>query len=84
MPNPVNNKHGVQWDRCDRCGNLFPMSKLIKQLGLLVCQRDWDDLENQRRPIEIERILNQGVDQEGVDLRAEDRGFFQGDGEELV
>lgn len=56
------------------------MSHLAKQKGSLKCSRRtcWDDLEVERRDIEIERILSTGVDQEGADMRVVDRGFFEG------
>lgn len=78
MPNPVNHKRDVQWDHCDRCDFLYPINQLIKQKGLILCGKCWDDLSVERRYIDIERILNQGVDQEGVDMRYVDRGFFDG------
>lgn len=81
MPQANNNVRGEQWDRCDRCGLLFPMSQLVKQKGMLLCTRKYscfDDLEIERRDIMIMQILGTGVEQEGVDLRAIDRGFFEG------
>lgn len=69
----------MQWDVCDRCSFLFPMGDLVKQKGLMICKRRcWDDLSVERRYIEIERVLGQAVDQEGVDLRMVDKGFFEG------
>jgi hypothetical protein len=77
MPNALNRRTGGQWDICDRCGFQFPISQLVKQKGLLVCiRRCFDDLTVERRPYIIEQILGTGVDQEGVDLRVVDRGFF--------
>lgn len=85
MPNPVNARHGQQWTTCDRCGFLFPMARLAVQKGLLVCNRRTcvDNLEVERRSLVIERLLNSGVEQEGVDLRMIDRGFFLGQNEEV-
>lgn len=57
------------------------MSQLIKQKGLLICNRKstcFDNLDIERRPIIIIQILGTGVEQEGVDLRSLDRGFFEG------
>lgn len=73
MPNPLNNVRGEQWDNCDRCGRLFPMSKLTKQRGLLLCSRDFDNLEVERAPQVIARILSTANDEEGADLRYRDR-----------
>lgn len=67
-----------------RCGSLFPISDLTKQKGLLVCNRRCvDNLEVERMPRMIERILSAGVDQEGVDHRTYDRSFFDGFDEEI-
>lgn len=80
MPQANNNRKGEQWDFCDRCGFMFPMSQLVKQKGLLLCTRTqtcFDDLEIERRDIKIMSILGEGVEQEGVDLRSIDRGFFE-------
>jgi len=82
MPQPVNVIKHQQWQSCDRCGRLFPMGSLTKQKGIMVCTRRgcFDNLEVERREYEIERTMNPGSaqDQEGVDTRAIDRGFFEG------
>lgn len=81
MPQPVNNVRHEQWDTCDQCGRLFPMSKLVKQKGALICTQKrtcFDNLEIERRPLEIMQTLGEAQDQEGVDLRVIDRGFFEG------
>lgn len=79
MPNPVNARRGEQWDMCDQCGFQFPMSMLTKQKGKLVCvKRCVDNLEVERRDYVIGQMLSASNDQEGVDLRAIDRGFFDG------
>ncbi len=77
MPNALNRRTGSQWEICDRCGFQFPIGQLVRQKGLLVCTRTcFDDLTVERRPYMIEQILGTAVDQEGVDLRVIDRGFF--------
>lgn len=81
MPQPNNAPVKQQWDMCDRCGFMFPMNQLVKQDGLLLCTRKstcFDDLTPQRREIMIMQLLGTGVEQEGVDLRGIDRGFFDG------
>lgn len=80
MPQPVNNRTGQQWDMCDRCGFMYPMSQLVKQKGLLICTtgKCFDNLVVERRPWTIMQVLGSGVDQEGADLRTIDRGFFEG------
>lgn len=41
---------GVPWKRCDRCGRDFPIDRLVKQRGLLLCiDSCWDN------PIMFER-----------------------------
>ena len=59
------------------------MGSLGKQKGLLVCRPCTDNLEVERRPHIIEQALSTAVDQEGVDLRVIDRGFFEGSEEEV-
>jgi len=57
------------------------MSSLVKQKGLMICTfQCFDNLEVERRASNIERTMNPGSaqDQEGVDTRAIDRGFFEG------
>lgn len=59
------------------------MPMLAKQKGLMLCTSPlgcWDNLEVERRSYIIERVMNPGSaqDQEGVDTRAIDRGFFEG------
>lgn len=76
MPNAVNARRDEQWDICDQCGFPYPMSKLSQQKGLSVCPKCVDNLEVERRPAIIAQILSAGSDQEGVDLRYVDRGFF--------
>lgn len=81
MPQPNNVVLHQQWQTCERCGFLYPMGKLTKQKGLLVCtQRCYDNLEVERRPWVIEQVLTTGgaTDQEGLDTRQIDRGFFDG------
>lgn len=58
------------------------MSLLTKQKGLMICTAPlgcFDNLEVERRASNIERVMNPGSaqDQEGVDTRAIDRGFFE-------
>lgn len=79
MPQAVNNIQKQQWDTCDRCGLMYPMGKLVKQKGGLICTvHCFDNLQVERRPFLIENILGSGVEQEGVDTRVIDRGFFEG------
>lgn len=81
MPQANNNIHHQQWDMCDRCGFMFPMSSLVKQKGLLVCTRRntcFDDLTVERRSWVIAQVLGiTDLDIEGADLRVIDRGFFE-------
>ena len=72
-----NNVTKEQWMLCDRCGQQFPMSMLTKQKGMLLDQKCIDDLTIERRQFTIEQILGTNIT-EGVDLRAVDRGFFEG------
>lgn len=85
MPNPLR-PVGEQWDVCDRCGFLFPLSQLVKQKGLLICSRRtcFDNLEIERRERNIEQVLGAGVEQEGADMRVIDRAFFTGTDEEVT
>lgn len=76
---------GEQWDLCGVCGFQFPMGQLVMQKGVLKCTRRtcFDDLTIERHSSEVERVLSAGVEQEGVDLREVDRGFFHGNDEEV-
>lgn len=63
---------------------MYPMSYLVVQKGLMICTRHcFDDIQNELRPLEVQRALNSGIEQEGVDLRMVDRGFFLGQNEEI-
>lgn len=79
------NRCGQQWAPCQRCGFMYPMGKLVVQKGLLVCTNKhcFDSLEVERRSLVIERCLSSGIEQEGVDLRQVDSGFFLGQAEEI-
>lgn len=78
-------KVGEQWDLCDRCGFAYPMSKLVKQKGLLICMKHcFDNLEVERRQQEIMKVLGAGVQQEGADLRVIDRSFWIRSDEEVT
>lgn len=83
MPQANNNITGQQWDECDRCKRLFPMNRLSKQKGMLLCRDDFDRLEIERRPVVIMRTLAQGADQEGRDMRVFDRGVWQSRDQEV-
>lgn len=82
MPQPVNNIKGEQWDTCDQCGSIYPMSRLVKQKGALICttKHCFDNLLVERRPFMIESVLGSGGGDswEGADTRIIDRGFFEG------
>ena len=52
-----------EWSACDRCGFMFPLSMLSRQMGLTVCPYDIDDLSNYYRPEQIQKVLSDG--QEG-------------------
>lgn len=85
MPNPNNRVRKQQWDICERCGFIYPMGSLVKQKGLLICTRTcFDNLMIERRDQLIMRILGDGISQEGVDLRAYDRSFFQSFDDEVM
>lgn len=77
MPNPKNNLTRQQWQKCDRCGFLFPMGSLQKQKGMLLDQKCIDNLQIERRQYLIMEILGQTTT-EGVDMRVVDRGFYEG------
>jgi hypothetical protein len=64
---------------------MYPMSYLVVQKGLLICRTPhcFDDLTVERRSLVIERTLSSGIEQEGIDMRMVDRGFFLGQEEEV-
>lgn len=84
MPNPLNRITKDQWDNCDRCGFLYPMGRLTKQKGMMLCRKCVDNLTVERRSQMIEKVLTSGVDQEGVDTRGQVRAFFDGWDEEVT
>jgi hypothetical protein len=70
----------IQWQCCERCGLMYPITTLNKQQGLLVCNVTCtDNLDNQYRPKQIADVL--ATPGEGSDERSE---FFQGPGELVV
>ena len=79
MPNPVNARKGEQWDICQACGRLFPNGELSWQKGVKKCAKCVDDLEVEKRPAIIARLLESPVQEaEGADLRNVDEAFFLG------
>jgi hypothetical protein len=82
MPQALNSRRRQQWDMCDQCGFLYPMSSLVKQKGALICTRRhcFDNLMVERRPWVMEEVIGPGAgaEWEGVDTRVVDRGFFEG------
>ena len=78
MPNPLNRKVEEQWDNCQVCGFLFPMSKLHMQKGRQVCTRRscTENLEPERHQLEVMRILGTQPEVEGADSRWVNRAFF--------
>lgn len=67
-----------QWTYCDRCGRPYPMSHIIGQKGLAVCrERCTDQLEIELHSRRVAEVLNQGVAEEGADLRFIDAAFFK-------
>lgn len=83
MPNPNNRVKKEQWDICERCGFLYSMGQLVKQKGIMVCPKDVDNLEIERRDQLIMKILGDNI-QEGVDTRPTDKSFFQGFDDEVM
>jgi hypothetical protein len=70
----------IQWQLCDRCGLMYPITELRRQQGINICNRTCaDNLDNQYRPVMIEQVL--ATPGEGSDERSE---YFQGPGEEVV
>lgn len=47
-----------QWQRCDRCSFMYPLSQLTMQLGLLLCPKDVDNLDVEYRPKMIAEVLS--------------------------
>lgn len=75
-------KQGVwrtEWRICDRCGFLFPITWLRRQMGLLVDRECADDLSNQYRPKTIADVLSEPG--EGMSEQGE---MFKGPGENVV
>jgi len=70
---PVRYGHGVQrteWRKCDRCGFMYPITMLTRQLGLLVCASTCrDDISILYRATQIAKVL--AVPGEGMSEQAE-------------
>jgi hypothetical protein len=70
----------VQWQLCDRCGLMYPLTELVRQQGATVCTRTClDDLSNQYRPKQMANVL--ATPGEGTDERSE---YLRGPGEVVV
>lgn len=75
-----NGIYRVQWQECDRCGLMYPIDRLTRQQGLIVCMRTCvDNLDNQYRPKIIADVL--ATPGEGSDERSE---FFKDPGEVVI
>ena len=60
MPNQAHSGiHGIPWGRCDRCGLDFPLDRLVRQRGLLLCteRNCWDNPIAWNRERIIEDVL---------------------------
>jgi hypothetical protein len=69
-----------QWQLCDRCGLMYPLTQLTRQQGLTVCTRTCtDNLDNQYRPKQIAEVL--ATPGEGTDERSE---LLRGPGEVVI
>jgi len=58
--------HGVAWHRCDRCGQEFPVTLLVRQRGSIFCTPN-NCVDNPliwNRPGIIQEVLEFGQDQE--------------------
>lgn len=77
--NGKNALHGEAWDNCQRCGFQFPVSYLVMQLGLRVCEICVDNLDVVNREAVIARILQSEVaaHPEGADMRYVDLAYFE-------
>jgi len=67
-----------QWELCDRCGFLYPISQLTKQKNLLVCTKTCvDDLSIEKRQRQIAEILADGRegDNPKSDKKSEEDAF---------
>lgn len=70
----------VQWQLCARCGEMYPLTQLTLQQGLILCTKTCvDNLDNQYRPKEIEAVL--ATPGEGTDERSV---YLIGPGEQVI
>lgn len=67
MPMQRGNVTGVPWHYCDRCGWQYPLDRMTRQRGLLLClEKCWD------QPFMFERdrykadVLSQPADEQQV------------------
>ncbi len=57
--------HGTPWHRCDRCGQDYPTSRLVRQRGLILCiDKCVDNLLIFQRDKLIHDNLNQSAQNE--------------------
>lgn len=52
------------WHRCDRCGWDYPVTELVRQLGLILCPYDVDNTIAWTRPLIIQDVINFTGDEE--------------------
>ncbi len=66
MPNQAHSGiHGDPWHRCDRCGYDYPVSRLVRQRGLIVClDKCFDNLLSFQRDNIIQNNLSQSAQEE--------------------
>lgn len=57
---------GDPWATCQRCGDTFRVSQLRWQKGLLVCSRDYDNTEIERREAIIKSVLDDAAQEPRV------------------
>lgn len=67
------NPRGVrreQWDYCSRCNQLYPISQLGKQKGVLMCfDKCMDNLDVERRPQMIASALQNSTEFENEKIK---------------
>ena len=52
------------WHFCDRCGYLYRVTELRRQIGLILCETCFDNPIAWQRPVMIQDLLNFTSDQE--------------------
>lgn len=68
--------HGTPWHRCDRCGYDYPVDKLARQRGLILCvEKCIDKTDVWSRDAIISQVLQSSDEEPATASILKDRGI---------